>query len=488
MAPTARAEGARGAGDEDGQAMEPGHRPDQRMSPVDAAWLHMDGRVNPAIVTGMLVTRRPLDIARVRDACRERLLRFERFRQRVVETGLPLPVPHWRTVEVDLDQHVRHLALPAPHDEAALRTLVSDLASQPLDHDVPLWQWILVDQVGTGSALVMRSHHCIGDGSAMMAVAQQLFDADVPAPPAPAPAPEPPVRPAAALPLVHDALLAIDSVTDGIGALVGDLLKPDDPPSPLKGRFGMRQRVAWSRPLPLAAVKAVAAAAHAKVNDVLVAALAGALRSYLQRRGADVDRQSLRAMVPVDLRPPERRGQLGNEFGLVVLDLPVGEADPGQRLAESKARMDVLKHSTEAVAMRFLMELFGQGPKALEDVASALFGSKVSLVLTNVAGPRERRRFAGVPIERLLFWVPHPGNDTGLGVSILSYAGRVSLGVMADARLVADPEQMTTLFEREFMALSRRARKLAPPAAARTPAAGLRPPRSRRAPRAARAR
>ena len=473
--------------------MEPTQGPDERMSPVDAAWLHMDGRVNKAIVTGMLVTRRPLDMARVREACRHRLLRFERFRQRVVEAGLPLPVPHWRTVEVDLDQHLRHVALPAPHDETALRRLVSDLASAPLDRGVPLWQWTLVDQVGPGSALVMRSHHCIGDGTAMMAVAQQLFDAEVPGDAAAdAAAPlraAPPAAAAPGLPLLHDALVAIDTVASGLGALAGELLKPNDPPSPLKGDFGMRQRVAWSRPLPLEAVKAIAAHGHAKVNDVLVAALAGALRVYLQGRGAEMDRQTLRAMVPVDLRPPQRRGLLGNEFGLVILDLPVGEAEPARRLAESKARMDALKHSTEAVAMRFLMELFGQGPKALEDVASSLFGSKASLVLTNVAGPREVRRFAGVPIDRLMFWVPHPGNEMGMGASILSYAGQVSLGVMADARLVPDPDRVATLFEREFMSLWRDARRAAAapkPAATKraAPAAGPRP-RARRAPRAA---
>ena len=461
------------------------HR-DERMSPVDAAWLHMDGRVNPAIVTGMILTREPLDIRRAREACRQRLLRFERFRQRVVETGLPLPVPHWRTVEVDLAQHVRHLALPAPHDENALRGLVSDLASTPLDPDLPLWQWTLVDHVGSGSALVMRSHHCIGDGGAMMAVAQQLFDAD--GPPAAAPPPAVPGPPAAVpaaqgLPLLHEALVAIDTVAGGIGVLAGELLKPDDPPSPLKGEFGRRQRVAWSHPLPLERVKAVAACAHAKVNDVLVAALAGALRAYLQGRGVDVGAQTLRAMVPVDLRPPQRRGQLGNEFGLVILELPVAEAEPGRRLAEAKARMDVLKHSTEAVAMRFLMELFGQAPKSLEDIATGLFGSKASLVLTNVAGPQAVARFAGVPIERLMFWVPHPGNEMSMGVSILSYAGQVSLGVMADAHLVPDPERVATLFEREFMALRRDAKPV--PAATKPAApAGAPRPRTRRASRA----
>ncbi|WP_284614777.1 wax ester/triacylglycerol synthase family O-acyltransferase [Aquabacterium humicola] len=423
--------------------------PDEPMSPVDAAWYHMDGRVNPAIVTGVLVTRTPLDVARVQQVCRERLLSFERFRQRVVEHGLPLPVPHWRTLpDFDLDQHLHHVALPAPHDDEALRRLVGELASTPLDRRLPLWQWTLVDRVGRGSALVMRCHHCIGDGGAMMAVAQRLFDgAALPVHARHAAPPAPP----------RGLLGWLDGLAGGVTAIVGELLRPDDPASPMKGAFGVRQQVAWSRPLALKDVKRIGARRAAKVNDVLVATMTGALRAYLQRRGHDPRLRTLRAMVPVDLRPPARRGRLGNEFGLVILELPIGLARRDQRLAATQQRMDALKRSAEPFAMRVLMDLFGRGPKVLEDVANTLFGSKASVVFTNVAGPMEPVRFAGAPVERLMFCVPHPGNDLGMGISIMSYAGRVTLLVMADAGLVPDPQAITRLFEREFDALLRTA-------------------------------
>lgn len=239
------------------------------------------------------------------------------------------------------------------------------------------------------------------------------------------------------------------------GAVLGDLVKSPASASPFTGEFGMRKSVAWSTPVPIDDVKAIGAPMGAKVNDVLVAAVAGALRSYLRRRGNDPTRTTLRAMVPVDLRPPQAIVQLGNEFGLVILDLPVSAATRTARLAQAKAGMDALKQSAEAPGMQLLLDLFGRGPKALEDIACEIFGSKASLVLTNVIGPGETIRLAGVPVDRLAFCVPHPGNRIGMGVSILSYRGLVTLTVIADASLVPDPQTITQAFNREVAAMTR---------------------------------
>jgi diacylglycerol O-acyltransferase / wax synthase len=154
--------------------------------------------------------------------------------------------------------------------------------------------------------------------------------------------------------------------------------------------------------------------------------------------------------VPVDLRPRERALELGNEFGLVILDLPIQVSDPLLRLRKVKENMDALKRSPEAIAVYGLFNLMGYLPKAVEDFAIDLFESKASTVMTNVAGPRQPLYLAGVPIERIMFWVPHPGGQLGLGISILSYRDSVSLAVVADARLVPDPETITGRFEKEF--------------------------------------
>ena len=449
------------------------------MSAVDAAWYHMDGPANSATVIGMLLTKLPLDFAKVREVYQHRLLAFERFRQRVVERGIAFATPCWEDVpDFDLDQHLHHIALPTPQDRAALNALVDDLASQPLDHTLPLWQAHVVDGVEGGSAVITRYHHCIGDGTAMMAVMQRLYDTEPDTPADVLPEPLPPAKQRAPHRLLAhglDALarsarnalakeapaghevpapsVAVDKarlVLAGAGMLVAELLKWPDPKSPLKGDFQPRKRVAWSEPVPVSHVKAIGAPSGAKVNDVLVACMTGALRAYLAKRGVAVNRTTVRAMVPVDLRPAERFGELGNEFGLVILDLAVAKARTLARLAETKLRMDALKRSPEPIAMRLLLDIFGRGPKALEDLANQIFGSKASVVMTNVAGPREPMYLAGTPIDRLMFWVPHPGRQLGMGISILSYCGEVSLAVIADAHLVPDPETITASFNREF--------------------------------------
>ena len=464
------------------------------MSPVDAAWYHIDGPVNTAMITSVLLTRKRLDFDRVRAVYAERLARFERFRSRVVESGLPLAMPHWEEMpDFDVDQQLHHIALPAPGGKAALTALINDLASTPLDRSRPLWDVHVVDGVGRGSALITRTHHCIGDGTASVLVARALFDTSPEAPPAPVAR----ARRAAAPGLIERLFApaidvaersigqvrsAVDTAVDvathprqlvdkaalvlaGAGTLAVELLKTPDPRSPLKGEFGLKKRVAWSDPVPVADVKAIGAPLGAKINDVLVAAMTGALRAYLKQRGVDVDNVTVRAMVPVDLRPPGHAEELGNEFGLVILELAIGVKDPLARLRRTKAHMDKLKRSPEAVAVLALFNLFGRAPKAVEDLAVQLFGTKASVVMTNVAGPKDPLYLAGVPIDRVMFCVPHPGRELGMGISILSYKGAATLSVIADAHLVPDPEAITERFHREFTSLQaamrRRQEKLA---------------------------
>ena len=432
------------------------------MSAADAAWFHNDGPANLAIVMGVVLTKKPLDFERVRKIYSERIVTFDRFRQRVVETGFPMATPHWQDMSnFNVDQHLHHIALAAPHDEAALIKLVNDLASMPLDHALPLWQAYVVDDVEGGSALIMRAHHCMADGTAMMTVTQRLYD------PAPGAKPLPPPRArgasigkravkglfAPAIDLVTEAARDAAALAGGAGMLLGELMRPDDPLSPLKGEFALGKRVAWSQPVALRDIKAFGKRYEAKVNDVLVAAMTGALRTYLKGRGVDVAHTTVRAMVPVDLRPPERIGQLGNEFGLVLLDLAVTEVRADRRLALTKARMDALKRSPEPLATKALLNLLGRGPKLLEDISNDLFGRKASVVMTNVVGPADALYLAGVPIDRILPWAPHPGKQLGMAVSILSYRGTASLTVIGDALLVPDPETITAEFNREFKKL-----------------------------------
>jgi WS/DGAT/MGAT family acyltransferase len=239
----------------------------------------------------------------------------------------------------------------------------------------------------------------------------------------------------------------------GAARSLGRLLTlPADPKTLLKGPLGFDKRVAWSERLALDDIKRVARGAGATVNDVLVATAAGALGRYLARRGENVEGLELHAMVPVNLRESTTPPALGNRFGLVLLGLPVGMTEPFARVAAVKARMDSLKATPEAGVTHALLRAMGHLPRSVEELGVTFFGKKASLVLTNVPGPRARVKLAGVPVSRIMFWVPQSGR-MGLGISIFSYAGEVTVGILSDAALVPDPETLAGDLYAELAAL-----------------------------------
>jgi WS/DGAT/MGAT family acyltransferase len=231
--------------------------------------------------------------------------------------------------------------------------------------------------------------------------------------------------------------------------LVHALALPDDPPSLLRGRLGVSKRVAWAEPLDLGEVKTVSRACGCTVNDVLMAAAAGALRDYLVERGDDVDGLTLRATVPVNLRPLEHARKLGNHFGLVFLELPVGEANPVRRLERVAECMNELKNSRQAIVAYGLLAALGMAPQALQELALELFSRKATTVATNVPGPQQPLYLAGCRLREMMFWVPQTGS-IGIGISIMSYDGRVHFGLIADAKLIPDPDAVIRRFGSEF--------------------------------------
>ena len=196
-------------------------------------------------------------------------------------------------------------------------------------------------------------------------------------------------------------------------------------------------------------MKAVGRACDCTVNDVLMAAAAGALRGYMRERGEALDGLSLRATVPVNLRPLEHAKKLGNHFGLVFLDLPVGEDNPLRRLQRVAECMNQLKQSRQAIVAYGLLAALGIAPQPVQEMALELFSRKASAVATNVPGPQQPLYMAGCTLRDIMFWVPQTGS-IGLGLSILSYRGKVHFGLIADARLIPDPDAVVRRFGEEF--------------------------------------
>ena len=452
------------------------------MSNADAAWLHMDQPTNLMVITAALWFDQPVDWDRAREVVRTRLVeRFPRFRQRVVEGRAPISGPHWEDdPHFDLDLHLPRIALPKPGDRAALEALVADLMATPLDRSQALWRWHLVDGYGDGSAIVARMHHCIADGIALSRVLLSLTDEAPDAEIAPAPEPEPergglggitaPIGAAlgavrgAAGAIAHEAVTVarhpselVDIASEAredAEALAKLVLAPADPTTPLHGELGVAQRAAWSAPIPLAAVKEMGHATDTTVNDIVLTAVAGALRGYLRSRDGLVD--ELTAFIPFNLRPLDQPlpARLGNRFGLVFLRLPIGIGARRKRLGEVHRRMEEIKHSPEGAVSYGLLGAIGVTPVPVERRIVEQFTAKATAVVTNVPGPREPVYFAGTPVRGVLVWAPRSGS-VPLSIAIFSYTGEITVGLMADAGLVSDPERIVAGIEREVEALLR---------------------------------
>jgi diacylglycerol O-acyltransferase len=416
--------------------------PDQPVSHVDAAWLRMDSRTNPMVIHALLTFAQPVPFAEVERLIRARLLRHERFRQRVVDAGLPLISPHWRTEPVcDLRAHLHHLRLPEPADQAALEQLLSDLASTPLPHDRPLWQAYVIDDVQGGTALFVRLHHAIGDGIALVRILLELCDAP----------PEPVARVGLGTRRPAPDVLSRSKFAAAQAATLGKLLLiPHDAESIVKSALGGHKRLAWSSAFPLADIKQIALRAGGKVNDVLQSCIAGSLHRYLAARGALPSAAHLRTMVTVFLRDEDHG--LGNHFGLVFLDLPVQGDDPRARLAEVKQRMDELKGADDAAVAFAVLDAIGIASPTLEHIALEVFTRKATVLTSNVPGPPAQIQLASRAVTSMLVWAPTSGY-LGVSFTLMSYAGEVRLGVLADSACIDDPGALAAAFEAELAAL-----------------------------------
>jgi WS/DGAT/MGAT family acyltransferase len=215
------------------------------------------------------------------------------------------------------------------------------------------------------------------------------------------------------------------------------------------GETVVAKRAVWSRPIPLADVRTIGRATGATVNDVLLAAVTGALRRYLQAHGTPVD--TVRTFIPFNLRPLDRPVPvtLGNKFGLVFLDLPVGMDDPIGRLRELSRRMTAVKNSPEGVLAFGLLSGVGLTPTHVQKAIVDFFTAKASAVITNVPCPREPVYVGGVPLAGVMAWVPRSGN-TPMGVCIFSYAEKVYVGIAVDAALVPEPQTIVAGFQAEL--------------------------------------
>jgi len=458
----------------------------ERMSRVDTAWLRMDNDVNLMTILGVWLLTPAISLIALRERIAEKLLKYDRFRQKAVQEAMGA---QWVfDTDFDIERHVVTTPLPRRKGQSpreALQRLCGELATTPFDHAHPLWQFHLVQHYEGGSAVIVRMHHCIGDGIALVSVVMSIADGGSDPPKrrrraAPEDEEHDWLSDAVLKPLTDVAVKAIGMYGDGIVKSMEMLahpqqplmssvemartgyqvvhdaaalaLMPDDSPTQLKGKPEGKKVVAWNEPMPLELVKLVGKGLGCSVNDVLLACAAGAIGQYLRDRGEDPAGKEIRAMVPVNLRPLDQAWKLGNRFGLAPLVLPIGIQNPIERVYAVRQRMTEMKGSYQPLLAFAILSLTGLFIKPVQDAVLGLFSKKTTAVMTNVPGPVVPLQLCGSTMRQTIFWVPASG-DVGVGISILSYGGGVQFGLITDRKLCAHPQQIIDLFEPEFQKL-----------------------------------
>ncbi|NYJ04584.1 WS/DGAT/MGAT family O-acyltransferase [Petropleomorpha daqingensis] len=451
----------------------------ERLTALDASFLYLEERDTPMHVGGVLLLEAPREgVSAIESLVTARLALVPRYRQRVLEVPGHLANPVWADdPDFDVDYHVRRSALPRPGTEAQLLELVSRLMSRPLDRGRPLWELYLVEGLsGDRVAVITKTHPALVDGLSAIDIGQVLLDV---APDAPPPAAEPwtPQRPPGTPELVAQALeeylrrpsAVIDTVRSAVtdvranaARLAGvgrELLRSavfPAPHTPLNATTGRQRRVAVAR-ADLDEVKKIRTVHGGTVNDVLLTVVTGALREWLLSRGEPVvGSTSVRALVPVALQDAD--ASPGGRVASFLVDLPVGEANPGVRLARLGYAMRGVAQEGRSVGADRLIALTGFAPSTMHALgvraARGLSRRLFNLVITNVPGPQVPLYAAGARMLEVFPVVPL-ARGQGLSIGITSYDGSVFVGLNADRDGVGDVDVLADLIEQEVAELVR---------------------------------
>lgn len=425
-----------------------------------------------------------LDANKLAERLAARLPLAPRFRQRVVPAPLGEPVwvddPRFRIED--------HLTVEgASAGDGRLQELVGAFFSRQLDRDRPLWEIAVIPRTGPGrGAILGKVHHAMVDGVAAVELGAMLFDAS----------PDSDVGAAADWsPERQDGplRLAVDAVADGaleqfraarriaaLGlrprssarlaetmrraalSLAEDIARPA-PSSFLNTEIGPGRALVTER-LPLSRFERIKRARGVKLNDVVLAATAGALRRFAAL--ADAEPIALRAMVPVSVRSADERDAGGNRITFAFIDLPLDEPDAAARLRLVHERTQELKRSGRIAGSDALLRSMDQLPGFLKERAARLAASPrmYNLAVSNVPGPPLQLYAAGLPVEEIYPVIPiSDGHSVAIGV--LTYRGAVHFSAYVDPDVLRDACALGSLFGAAVTELEHRvARRYAAPA------------------------
>ncbi len=431
--------------------------PMSRMSWRDFAWYRMDFQKNLMVINSILLFEGPVDIERLIATIEHRLPNYPRFTQKI---GTRFGLPYWvEDQQFDIRKHIELESFDHEVTREELQSYMASMANVALDATRPLWHMHVIDRVQGGHAIVFRVHHCLTDGMGLVHVLNHLTDDNDAHGKTPSQVGHPLIAkpaPPSVCSYVNKAMRWLK-----IGFHIGRLsVQPSDERTQLKTPMSGEKKLVWLPPMAMDQVRATSKRVGVTLNDLWVGAVSGALRRYLAERGERVDNKALRAAVTFNLREKANAYQLGNEFGLVAVDLPTNHDDPNVRLSESSRRMTAVKRSQQPRATMVFLSIVAFLPAMLQRLALNIFTSKGSAVLTNLEGPSRARYLAGSRLSDLICWVPQSGK-IGIGLAFVSYAGQIQMTLFVDTKLVDDPDRLMELTRDEFDVLDQATRLMA---------------------------
>ncbi|MHB8233602.1 MAG: WS/DGAT/MGAT family O-acyltransferase [Solirubrobacteraceae bacterium] len=447
------------------------------MSPIDSSFLHIENATTPMHIGGVSIFEGPPPpFAELRAMVEGKLGLVPRYRQKVRFVPLAAGPPIWvDDPHFSLDYHLRHTAIPAPGGELELRQMAARVFSGALDRHKPLWELWMVEGMNDGRwALLSKVHHCMVDGVAATDLMSVMFSDETATGDAARPAvswtaePEPTgievllrtlvrrASPAGQIETVKQALLTPRETLRSFAevaraaAAAGPSLRPVASSS-LTGPIGPHRRWSWAE-VRLADVKTVRRALGGTVNDVVLTVITNGFRALLESRGEPIEGDRVvRTMVPVSVRRRGEKGVYNNRVSAVFAGLPVGIADPAQRLESIRAEMDGVKQTKQAVAGDVLSSMSGFAPPLLLALGSRLVTVSPRLNMhtatTNVPGPQQPVQTLGRRMLQSYPFVPVVGSIR-IVVAIFSYDGGLYFGVTGDYDGAPDIEELTAGIER----------------------------------------
>ncbi|HEY1688632.1 MAG TPA: wax ester/triacylglycerol synthase family O-acyltransferase [Solirubrobacteraceae bacterium] len=452
-----------------------------RLTAIDASFLHQESSDSHMHVGGLtIIEGPPPPIKDLLEQIRRRLHLVPRYRHKLAHTALDSGRPVWvDDPSFNLEYHVRHAALPSPGDWGQLCELTAQIFSQSLDRSKPLWEmWLIEGLDDERFALISKNHHALIDGVSGIDLATVLFDLSPDPPPikASGKAWQPHAEPSTlellgiaakgavrafgelasgaldALSHPERALQSMRDTAEGVGEIVWAGLNPA-PSTPFNVEIGPHRRFVGVTNR-LEDFKLVKNAFGGTVNDVVLAVVSGALRSFLISRGVRTEGLELRALVPVSVRGADQHHQLGNRIAVMRGPLPIYIADPLHRLRFVKDAMEGLKESKQALGAEMLTNVQNFAPPTVLAQASRLnFSTRLfNLLVTNVPGPQfplyvlGRKMLHAYPVAFL-------PEHHALAVAIMSYNGEMNYGLLGDFDALPDIEAIGEFIETELATL-----------------------------------